>query len=363
MLQDTPVMEFSLKDCCFKVLQPELLPFSLRGCIQDSACNGRTASLVYSFFSGRVFSSSRDNAELLYRFFGINSSSSKSRAETCLAYRAVSVGDSYWVKNKGETIAWKDVCFHCNDFPSLVSIALDGQTLVSEATSPHPDLTTDGSFRKSWIHRDGKLFLVKSDRTTSYLNSQMEVLASKILDCFTGVEHIKYWGEERKTVQGNTIYTCVCENYCTEDLSTVHASEVMDYYKFLGLDFKHWALGSFGQKFANIAILDYVLLNTDRHPANYGFYFDNHTGEIVSLLPLYDHNLAFIADLADTAEAASNSLSQMFQDRSTLKQLALEMRPYSNLVLDTEKFNQLWKNYPEYEKVFNGVLSRLDSLT
>lgn len=110
---------------------------------------------------------------------------------------------------------------------------------------------------------------------------------------------------------------------------------------------------------SEIVTLDYVLLNTDRHPDNYSFYFDNHTGEIVSLLPLYDHNLALIADLAGTAEAASNSLSQMFQDRSTLKQLALEMSSYSKLVLDTEKFNRLRKNYPEYEKVFNGVLSRL----
>ena len=81
-----------------------------------------------------------------------------------------------------------------------------------------------------------------------FRSTKMEVLASEIIDCFTGVKHIKYYGEERKTVQGNTIYTCICENYCTEELSTVHASEVMEYCKFLGLDFKHWSLGSFGQK-------------------------------------------------------------------------------------------------------------------
>jgi len=369
MLQDNCVMEFNLEDYYFKILQPELLPFSLRNQIKDSNKSNsfeiiRTLDLVRSFFSKRVLSLSRDNAKLLYGLFGINQANTiKDRVQACLGCHAVSVGDSYWVKRNTEVLAWKSVNIRINNLSSIIDISLDGQ-FPSLTTDPeHPDLTTDGLFRKSWIRRDGRLFLIKSDRTNEFINTKMEVLASEILDCFTGVEHIKYWGEERKTVQGNTIYTCVCENYCTEELSTVHASEVMEYCKFLGLDFKHWTLGSFGQKFANIATLDYVLLNTDRHPDNYGFYFDNHTGEIVSLLPLYDHNLALIADLAGTAEAAANSLSQMFQERTTLKQLALEMSPYSKLILDAEKFNRLRKNYPEYEKVFSGVLSRLTLLT
>lgn len=106
-------------------------------------------------------------------------------------------------------------------------------------------------------------------------------------------------------------------------------------------------------------VLDYVLLNTDRHTENYGFYFDNGTGEITGLLPLYDHNLSLIADLAGTSEKAADSLSQMFNDHSTLKQLATEMKPFSKLSFNHKKFNQLQEKYPMYRKIFNGVLSRL----
>lgn len=158
------------------------------------------------------------------------------------------------------------------------------------------------------------------------------------------------------------LFLFVCENYCTEDLSTVHASEVMEYCKAASIDFKQWALNCFGWQFVNIAVLDYVLLNIDRYTDNYGFYFENSTGKIVGLLPMYDHNLSLIADLDGTSERAAHSLSQMFNDRSTLQQLALEMKPYSHLIFDDVKFDQLRRKYPEYSRVFEGVLSRLTEM-
>ena len=361
MLQEVPVMAFNLEEYYFKVYRAELLPFCLRSQIQNS--DGATIKeimkgidLIRSFFSKRVLSLSRDNAKLLYGLFGISQANTVAdRVEACLRCHAISVGDSYWVKRKSETLSWDKVNVRKNKLSSIIDVALDGQ-LPSLTTNPeHPDLTTDGLFRKSWVHKGDKLFLVKSDRTKEFVNTKMEILASEILDCLKNVSHVKYWGERRN----ENLFICVCENYCTEDLSTVHASEVMEYCKAASVDFKQWALNSFGWQFANIAVLDYVLLNTDRHTDNYGFYFENSSGEIVGLLPMYDHNLSLIADLDGTSERAAHSLSQMFNDRSTLQQLALEMKPYSHLIFDDVKFNQLRRKYPEYSRVFEGVLSRL----
>lgn len=363
MLQNTLVMEFCLEDYYFKILQPELLPFCLRDQIKNSEKANikeiiRMVDLVRSFFSRRVLSLSRDNAKLLYSLFGISQSNTVTdRVQACLRCRAVSVGDSYWVKKDGEDILWEDVNVRKNKLSSIIEVALGGQ-FPSLTTNPeHPDLTTDGLFRKSWVRKGDKLFLVKSDRTKEFINTKMEILASEILDCFENVNHVIYWGEERCLPE--LLYLCVCENYCGEDLSTVHASEVMEYCNVLGINFKQWALKSFGWQFANIAVLDYILLNTDRHTENYGFYFDNSTGEIVKLLPMYDHNLSLIADLAGTAENAANSLSQMFHDRSTLKQLAFEMKQHSHLVFDKERFHQVREKYPEYKQIFEGVSQRL----
>jgi len=69
-----------------------------------------------------------------------------------------------------------------------------------------------------------------------------------------------------------------------------------------------------------------------------------------------------VADLAGTSQKAAVSLSQMFNDCSTLKQLAFEMEPCSKLSFDSQKFNQLRTSYPEYEKVFDDVAVRLTEM-
>lgn len=367
LLQDVPVMEFNLERFYCKVLRPDLLPFYLRGQIKDSEKASLeeiidSIDLVRSFFSHRFLSLGRDHAKQLCSLFGINQPHTvRNRALACLKCHAVSASDSYWVKESDDEILWKDVNVRKNKITSIIEVALDGQFSSTVSATAHPDLTTGGSFRKSWVQRDNKLFLVKSDQTNDNLNTRMEVLASEILDCFENVNHVKYWGEVHKTAT-EPIYTCVCENYCTEELSTVHALEVIEYCRVLNMDFKRWALNSYKHKFANIAVLDYVLLNTDRHVENYGFYFDNTTGEIIDFLPLYDHNLSLISDLAGTAEQAANSLSLMFYEHSTLKQLAFKMKPFSKLKFNNEKFNQLQKEHPEYIKVFDGVVKRLEEL-
>ena len=42
-------------------------------------------------------------------------------------------------------------------------------------------------------------------------------------------------------------------------------------------------------------IVDYLVSNIDRHDNNWGFYYDNNCC-LVSLHPLFDHNMAFSSD-------------------------------------------------------------------
>lgn len=211
MLQEVPVMAFNLEEYYFKVYRAELLPFCLRNQIQNS--DGTTIKeimkgidLIRSFFSKRVLSLSRDNAKLLYGLFGISQANTVAdRVEACLRCHAVSVGDSYWVKRKSETLSWDKVNVRKNKLSSIIDVALDGQLPSLTTNSEHPDLTTDGLFRKSWVRKGDKLFLVKSDRTKEFVNTKMEILASEILDCFENVSHVKYWGKERN----GALFICV----------------------------------------------------------------------------------------------------------------------------------------------------------
>ena len=45
--------------------------------------------------------------------------------------------------------------------------------------------------------------------------------------------------------------------------------------------------------YCKMRIIDYLIDNSDRTENNYGFYRDNHTGNIIGLHPLFDHNNSF----------------------------------------------------------------------
>ena len=202
MLQDTDVLAFNLNTYYYNVLRPELLPLSLRGRLFNGETSpGKVISsfdLIRSFFSQRILSLSRDNAKQLYTLFKIQQSDRiDDRVQVCLSCHAVSVGDSYWVRKRGEQVKWEDVNVRKNSLASIIEISLEGKQPTPTTNSQHPDLTTDGLFRKSWVRRGGELFLVKSDRTSDFVHTRMEVLASQILDCFDGVGHVVYEGAKR----------------------------------------------------------------------------------------------------------------------------------------------------------------------
>lgn len=132
-----------------------------------------------------------------------------------MTYRAVFVGGSYWVRKCNVSVKWKDVNVRKNSLSYIIEISLEGRFPTLTTNSQHPDLTTDGLFRKSWIRRGDTLFLIKSDCTSDFVHTRMEVLASKILDCFDGVKHVVYKGAVRQSGK-DEVFVCICKNYCSE---------------------------------------------------------------------------------------------------------------------------------------------------
>ena len=98
----------------------------------------------------------------------------------------------------------------------------------------------------------------------------MEILTSEILECFDHtLESVKYVGDDKNMMEGMG-HVSICKNFVGEDYSFVEACEVMDYCKRLNIDFREYCLRRWGAKFASIPVLDYIVVNTDRHTQNYG---------------------------------------------------------------------------------------------
>ena len=77
-----------------------------------------------------------------------------------------------------------------------------------------------------------------------------------------------------------------------------------------GINYREYCMEQWGEVFAGIPVLDYIIVNTDRHTQNYGFMMNNETGKIERLAPLFDFNCALVADYF--AHDARDTLSQMF---------------------------------------------------
>ena len=71
--------------------------------------------------------------------------------------------------------------------------------------------------------------------------------------------------------------------FCAQGKSFIEARELILYCKNAGIDYAQTMLDRFGKDFANIAVVDYLIQNTDRHDENYGFMMDNATGELASV--------------------------------------------------------------------------------
>lgn len=356
MLGDNEVLYFDFDEFIVEVINHSLIPYALRGALVEGNSKKNilnNVSLLKEWLSSRLLSLSRDNIKQLCTVFGLPQVSSvDTRVEFCIKCNAVSLIDSYWVC-RDKSVKYVDVNLRHKRFKDLYEISLLGINPSVTSSLGCPELTTQGVFRKSWVREDNKLYLLKSDRHSNNVNTRMEVLAFELLSCFGNrLDSVSYSGRMRNTKVGK-LFVDKCELFVDDKYSFVEAWEYASYAKRIGLDFKKQFMVKEG---ASIPVLDFILVNTDRHQQNYGFMMDNKTGQIVRFAPLFDFNCALVSDYFGIN--AVDTLSQMFNDGSSLKKLADMYNPYSRVVFYDNKFDELRKKHKQYSQIFDNVLRR-----
>lgn len=364
MLKDTKVLYFDFDDFVVEVIDDDLLPFCLRSNIRDSIILKdilHNVQEVKSYLSNRVLSLSRDNAKQIYAAFQIPQIDSiDNRVNICIKCKGVSIQDSYWVKGDDENVCWDNVNIRQNKLRDIIDISLSGFDPTITTNSICPELTTKGLFRKGWIHLGSDLYMLKSDRTNNFVNTKMEILASEILNCFENtIDCIAYVGDLKDTVEG-TEFISICKNFVDEKHSFIEAWEVMDYLKRCSMDFGTYCLHQWGNEFASIPVLDYIIVNTDRHTQNYGFLMNNGTGKLEKMAPLFDYNCALVADYFQ--REAGDTLSQMFNTAETLREVAYKYEPNTSIRFNEKKFRRLSDQNPEYGIIFDRVFGRIQEM-
>ena len=369
MLKNTQVLYFNLPDFTVEMLWEDLLPYFLRSNIRrasetkaldmkDIMYNVQT---VKSYLSSRMLSLSRDNAKKIYAAFQIPQVDSiDNRVNICIKCRGVSIQDSYWIQEENESDTWESINIRQNKLKDIIDLSLGGFSPTITTSIICPELTTKGLFRKGWVRMGDSLYLLKSDKTKDCVNTKMEVLASEILECFENkIDSVTYVSDMKNMLDGEG-QVSICKNFVGEEYSFVEAWEVMDYCRRLNINYREYCMKHWGAEFAGIPVLDYIIVNTDRHTQNYGFMMNNDTGRIERLAPLFDFNCALVADYF--AHDARDTLSQMFNTAETLRELAYQYKEYTNITFNEDRFMQVVGRNGEYRHIFEKVYERIQEL-
>ena len=303
MLKDIPVMEYDLEKQYIKIYRNDLLPFSMRDYIKDTDNATDWKSIAPSFYSirdflsGRILNISRSNAKIILKSANLpNALSTENRIKITEMCRGLSMSDAYWLKQKEEALTYNVVNLRkksLSDASFPISILGTPLSVVRDILAP--DIGTQGMFTKTWHRKEnGIAELWKTDETKDKIFTQAEIQVSNILDA-TNISHVKYTPH----FEHGVLLAC-CENIANDDISLISGQDYKDWCTHTNKNFIKEVCKINESLFAKMCVMDYLLANTDRHLENIALLMNNHTGIILDIAPLYDHNQALIADTIGT---------------------------------------------------------------
>lgn len=207
---------------------------------------------------------------------------------------ALSLNDTFWVKEDASPLTWADVSLYRNEFDQLISeAAFDGTISDTELSSTSPEFGTDGCFAKCWVREADGIFLCKRGSAQLEIEPLSEYLAYQLAReiCPYSIPYdLAYY-------HGKLVSKC--RLFTDEETGLAKAGrifgkpvsipELLDYFEGLGS----------GDAFRRMCVLDALILNPDRHYGNFGVLFDTETMEILKMAPVFDNNRGLLPELDD----------------------------------------------------------------
>ena len=234
----------------------------------------------------RAIDSHRPNSRVLKKVLRLKDVSDLAAV---LHVHGASVTDNYWFRQDGEEqLGWDDVRFSSDTFSE---IALTGsfesynrQYDEKDFCSGSPELTNIGSFEKCWKLEDGKWWMYKSGSPLERFSE----LFTAALGNGLGFSMAQYLPAGRfiKTPD----FTKGLYNF---EPASALSGENEDYT--LNYDLLVSICPDFGKQFLDILYMDALVLNMDRHTANFGFLRKRTDGTPVCMAPNFDNNIALIS--------------------------------------------------------------------
>lgn len=246
---------------------------------------------IESWLLGRKAPSHRKHISELCDRFNCN---------TTLGYimftHAVSLNDSFWVKEVSDNISWIDVSPYDNRFSDIIArCAFTGEYSMGVLGVPTPEFSTDGSYPKCWRKEDDGIYLYKSGSET-YNNVE------PVKECLSSLIYSKLCNSS-VSYELSSLYNITsskCKLFTSDDVGLVSAAKVLNKGKASIEELlKLCSSVSSEDEFIRMLIADSVVMNTDRHLGNIGFLVSNKSQTVLGLSPIFDFNRTLIPELSE----------------------------------------------------------------
>lgn len=341
----------------YEVYNIEYAPYILKNLYNEKDFNDNSFRINLSkWFQGRGIPSWRDKLDILLHRLNIIAPS-----ELLDKSFGLSLSDQYWLKPINTSISYDDINFFDNDFDYTefleASLSKNSNSIVNASSLTTPNNTTDGMLRKAWIIENGIRYLLKSGYKNELLQPFNEVLASEICDRL-GFDHVKYTLD---TYKDTVVSKCPCFITKNTELITCHQirnnmdryDSTKDYEEYIKILEEHGIVDARTQM-ENMFILDFLIMNEDRHLNNFGIIRDVNTLKWLKCAPIFDNGQSLNTLYYDENELHISNEGRFFYEVKLFDEIIKIVKNLKRI--DIDKLNDL----PEW---FDNLLHQYQNLT
>ena len=315
------------------------------------------------WFKGRGIPSWRDDLDLLLAKLNIST-------PTELLDKAfgLSLSDQYWVKPFDTNIEYKDINFFEHDFEdseftsATFSNNANNNTKISLIS---PNNTTDGRLKKTWIIENGKRYLIKGGYKNEVMQPFNEILATMICERL-GFKHIPYTID---IVKDKVVSKCEC--FINKNTELVSAYQILHNNCDLNKAYETYInilesnnISNAREEIENMFILDFLILNEDRHLNNFGIIRNVETLNWIETAPIFDNGQSLnILDYNDD-EVIINGDGRFFYGVDTFDSIINYVKDLKRIDVNkldglVEEFDDLLHKYQETTKMTDRRINKL----
>ena len=350
---------FNMIDEILEINNINYAPLSIYNAYNSKSEN--ILKVTNNWFKGRGIPSWRKDLEKLLERLNVSSSEKLLNK----AYD-LSLSDQYWLKAIDDNISWSNINFFDNDFEyeAYLEASLDSSFShkhLDPSILKSPNNTTDGMLQKGWIIEDGKRKLVKGTYSFSREEPFNEWLASNICKRL-GFDYCDY------QIEFNDLAKLIskCDCFINENQEIVSAYDIfrtkvkpngINDYEFYIRILEEQGVPNARKDVENMFILDYLIINSDRHMKNFGIIRDVNSLKWLKVTPIFDSGESMQCDKYTDEINFNRCYGKFFSNPSKNYEDILKTSKDSVKRINISKLDGLSN---EYEKLLRTYQNKLD---